>query len=159
MIQVTVQVKGLDQTLKRWGKLPVEAQNASRELLNSWGSEITRLAKYKSPVDTGRLRSSIGYEVSISATSAYATAGPTVKYAPPVEYGSRPHWPPSGALQPWARRHGFPMGARGDWLLRSIIAKRGTKPHPFLAPASEEVERTILPRLVDSFNNQIQELL
>ena len=89
-------------------------------------------AKQRAPVDTGRLRSSI---VTILQPRK-VSIGPTVQYAPHVEYGTRPHWPPQGALQPWARRHGFPTGSIGDFLVRRAIARRGTWAHPFMRPAA-----------------------
>ena len=101
-------------------------------------------AKENAPVDTGRLRSSI----RVSDVSPYgASVGSDVVYAPFVEYGSRPHWPPKGALQPWARRHGFPVGLSGDFLVRRAISRRGTKPKPFLRKAIidsiQDYERTL----------------
>lgn len=95
--------------------------------------------KQEAPVDTGRLRSSIMTQIE----PLRAAVGPTVTYAPYVEYGTRPHWPPKGALQPWAGRHGFPAGAKGDWLVRFIIFKRGTKPHPYVRPAAKKSEPEI----------------
>ena len=89
-------------------------------------------AKENAPRDTGHLWASIK-TTGVSPMGAYV--GTDVVYAPPVEYGSKAHWPPRGALQPWARRHGFPAGPRGDFLVRRAIARRGIKPKPFLRKA------------------------
>lgn len=79
----------------------------------------------RTPVDTGNLRSRI--TITESDNGLTATVGTNVHYAPHVEFGTRPHWPPLSALQPWARRHGFPAGRRGAFLVARAIARRGTK--------------------------------
>ena len=86
--------------------------------------EIEGQIKRETPVDTGRLRSSITRNLTDPLTGRVGT---NVKYARYVEFGSRPHWPPLSAMQPWARRHGFPAGRQGAFLVARAIAKRGTK--------------------------------
>ena len=95
---------------------------------------VVRAAKEKAPVDTGRLRASITAEYQRLS----ATIGPSVTYGVFVEYGTRPHWPPLAALQPWAQRHGFPAGMRGAFLVARAIARRGTRAQPYMTPALEE---------------------
>lgn len=90
------------------------------------------------PVDTGRLRSSIRWRVDHDDRGLVGIVGTDVHYAPYVHNGTRPHFPPPGAMQPWAARHGFPAGAAGGFLAARTIARRGTKPRPFLARALEE---------------------
>ncbi len=83
----------------------------------------------RTPVNTGRLRNSITNEVDRRRVPLFAKVGTNVSYARFVEEGSRPHWPPLSALQPWARRHGFPAGRAGAFLVARAISRRGTKPH------------------------------
>lgn len=90
------------------------------------------------PVDTGRLRSSIRWTIGQDNRGLVGIVGTDVHYAPYVHNGTRPHFPPPGAMQPWARRHGFPPGAAGAFLVARAISRRGTKPRPFLARALEE---------------------
>jgi hypothetical protein len=52
------------------------------------------------------------------------------RYAGPVQTGSRPHWPPPGALAGWAARHGIP-----EFLAARAIAQHGVKPNPFVTRA------------------------
>ena len=108
-----------------------------RDFLQRAGHEVESEAKQRAPVDTGHLQGSIQPRVSGTQVSI----GTPVKYAPYVEFGTRPHYPPPNALQPWARRHGF--GPRGHFMLAAIIAKRGTKPHPFLIPGYEAARGAI----------------
>ena len=113
-----------------------------------WRSALTveARAKQNAPVDTNRLRNSI--RPTIEPTRAMI--GPHTSYAAFVEFGTRPHWAPRGALQPWARRHGFPAGAAGDDLVRRAIARRGTRAQPYMQPALEDSRADIEAFLSDA---------
>lgn len=69
-----------------------------------------------------------------------AVVGSNMDYAHYVEWGTKPHWPPLKALQPWASRHGFGRGMRGAWLLARRIAKKGTKASKFFEKARADTE-------------------
>ena len=147
MADIKIQIEGGEE-LRRLMSDPQLIQGPLREFLTRSAFITEGLAKTMAPVDTGRLRASV---ITIMEPSR-ALVGPTVHYAPHVEYGSRPHWAPKGALQPWARRHGFPMGPVGDFLVRRIIARRGTKAHPFMRPAAA----ASLPLIRVEFHAMIQ---
>ena len=85
--------------------------------------------KKRTPVDTGRLRNSMNNDIDSAPIPRFATFGTDLSYALAVEEGSRPHFPPMSALQPWAVRHGFPPGKAGAFLVGRAIAQRGTKAH------------------------------
>src|SRR3990167_10764904 len=128
MPTVTIRVEGLEELR---GKLTPELiQGPLKDFLQKSGFTIERRAKEKAPVDTGRLRASITTKVK----PLEAEIGSPVVYAPWVEFGTRPHFPPVAALETWARRHGFSSA----YVLARAISKRGTRPHPFLIPAAEE---------------------
>ena len=133
MPDIRVRVEGGEQ-LRRVMNDPQFIRGPLQGFLRRAAFVVEANMKQKAPVDTGRLRSSVVTKIE----ALRSTVGPTVTYAPFVEFGTRPHWAPRGALQPWASRHGFGAGAKGDWLVRFIISKRGTKPHPFAAPAAKK---------------------
>lgn len=112
-----------------------------RTFLTAAGHTVQREGMIRAPVDTGRMRASIIAVVR----PLQATISPTVGYALFVEEGTRPHWPPVGALQPWSRRHGFPSA----FVLARAIAARGTRPHPFMRPALSASMSTIRSLLND----------
>lgn len=91
-----------------------------------------RTMKKEAPVDTGRLRSTIKTKVKDGGTLFKSTEGwiyPTVKYAEYVETGRKAgKFPPTKALEGWARRHGIPT-----YLVARAIATKGIKPNPFVA--------------------------
>ena len=133
MPDVRITVEG-DARLRKTLSDPLLIKGPIAGFLKRSALTIELNAKTSAPVDTGRLRSSIITDIQPLS----ARIGPTVEYAPYVEFGTRPHWAPMGALQPWAGRHGFGAGAKGDWLVRFIISKRGTKAHPFMRPAAQK---------------------
>lgn len=132
MPDIKIRIEGAERLARMIGN-PQFIRGPLKTFLVRSALIVEQKEKEKAPVDTGRLRSSIITVVQ----PLKAMVGPTVYYAPYVEYGTRPHWPPQGALQPWASRHGFPAGSLGDFLVRRAIAKRGTRAHPFMRPAAK----------------------
>ena len=111
----------------------LRAKLASGEMSRGPAKEfVSRSAQFlrgeivkRTPVDTGRLRSSIA--VRLQDEGLTAIVGSNVQYAPHVEFGTRPHWPPMSAMQPWASRHGFPAGKKGAFLVARAISRKGTR--------------------------------
>jgi len=62
-------------------------------------------------------------------------------HAFPVEYGSKPHFPPIGAIQKWVERK---LGVKGKkshsiaWAIAKKMEKKGTEPRPFIRPSIDE---------------------
>lgn len=94
---------------------------------------ILRDAKIFAPVDTGRLRASITPSVTATENVIKGIVGSNVVYAPYVELGTRPHFPPISALETWARSHGT-----SAFLVARAISRRGTKAVKYLQRAYEE---------------------
>ncbi len=107
--------------------------------------------KRKTPVDRGRLRSSIAWRVgehwgSAGRTAAtYGEVGTRVSYAPYMEFGTgllsdapqddpdrtrARHWPPAAKLDLWAKRHKIKGGGRA--VARMIGLRGGLRPRRFL---------------------------
>lgn len=126
MATVTITINGIPETAK---KLEYRAliEIPLRTFLVKSALTVEGKAKEFAPVDTGRLRASITTKIE----QTKATIAPTVPYASAVEFGSRPHWPPVSALEPWARRHGM-----NAYALARSISRRGTKPHPYMQPGA-----------------------
>lgn len=102
---------------------------------------VERDARILAPVDTGHLRASITSEVRVSGASGkdvVGVVGSNVKYAPYMELGTKPHFPPVRALDVWARRHGL-----NAYVVARSIAKKGLKPRKFLRGAFEKNEQRI----------------
>jgi HK97 gp10 family phage protein len=124
-------VKGFDETEEDLDRMQRELTGSP--MLNAMRDAamlVTRDAKRLAPVDTGRLRASITPDVRKVSSGFEGVVGSNVVYAPYVETGTRPHWPPQGALATWARRHGW---KEAD--IRFVIGTRGTRAQPYLVPA------------------------
>lgn len=124
---ITVQIHGLENLRSKLNSS--RADGPIKHFLDRGSFGIEAEAKRIVAVDTGELRRSIGVE---SPTNRKRRIGPAAPHGLWVEKGTRPHWPPPGALSGWARRHGVDEGA-----IRRSIGKRGTKAQPFMAPAAE----------------------
>jgi HK97 gp10 family phage protein len=145
MSDITVEIQGLKETQAKMEQMVSDLQgpplvNAMRDCTLL----VLRDAKIMAPVDTGRLRASITPQVVSSGNVVQGIVGSNVKYAPFVEKGTRPHWPPFRALAGWARRHG--MNEAQVWF---AIGIKGTKAHPYLQPAFEKNEQKIVDKLGD----------
>ena len=112
---------------------------------------VTRDAKVNAPVDTGRLRASITPEVRLDGDTVQGVVGSNVVYAPFLEMGTRPHFPPIAALEVWASRHGT-----SAFLVARAIARRGTKAHKFLTRAFEDNRQRIIDTLERGVNGIVE---
>lgn len=128
-----IEIRGLDELIRKANKNRLLGRPLKRFFTAS-AIDVQRNAKKRAPVDTGRLRDSIVYEVQGGAVPMQATIGTNVKYAPFVEFGTRPHFPPPSALETWARRHGLPNG----FVVAQAIAIHGTKEHRYLRGGLED---------------------
>ncbi len=132
MTDIRIRLEGDERVLKALRR--TKGGGKSREnFLKRTGFTIEKEWKERAPVDVGRYRSSISTQLR---SDKQVIVGSNVKYAPEVEFGRKPgKWPLPGSLQPWARRHGFPSGSAGDFLVRRIIFLRGVKEQPALRNA------------------------
>lgn len=98
---------------------------------------VQRDAKILSPVDSGRLRSSIVPEVRTEGKQVMGVVGSNVVYAPYMEVGTgifagnSRYFPPPAALELWASRH----GTTGYAVALAIFKAGGLKPREFLRKA------------------------
>lgn len=77
------------------------------------------------PVDRGLLRGGTQTQILGQGADVLGRVFNTMEYAPAVELGSRPHFPPVAALEAWARRK---LGQDGlGFVIARAISRRGTK--------------------------------
>lgn len=93
--------------------------------------EAQRNIKTLDAFDTGDLHGSI--DVRISPQGLSIGVGSTAHYAPYVEFGTRPHFPPLEPIREWCRSRGIPESAA--FPIARKISEVGTPERPFLYPA------------------------
>ena len=145
-IKVSVKLHGADKLTKAFRTSPKWlGQEIERGLENS-ALSVQREAQILAPVDTGRLRGSITYELDKAPIPKFAKVGPTVEYGAFVEFGRRPNsaMPPVSALIPWLKRQGVSQNTESvAFLVARSIAKRGIKPKPYMRDGYKEAKRGI----------------
>lgn len=108
-------------------------------------------AKRNAPVDTGRLRVSIVPEVRRDGETVLGVVGSNVHYAPYLETGTRPHWPPISALETWARRHGTTA-----YVVARAIARRGVRGRAYLQRALDAHAERIRHHIEDAIQRIVR---
>jgi len=155
-LHMEVEARSLDQlngflARLRAGMGPQAAQIVAQAMAKA-SEQLRAVAFHETPVGaTGFLRDAIGAQVSVHSQEPVDVSGHVwwqAGYAPVVEYGSRPHWPPIGPLVHWAERKLHVPPGESYGVARRIqfaIARRGTRAQEFaqrsLALAEPLVER------------------
>lgn len=147
---LTVRVLGTEELTKKLGNRLYAAQTS--RFFRAAGLTVKGRAQDKAPRWDGALVNSIRAEFDSGTPVRWAKIGTNMNYAPFVERGTRPHWPPVRAIAPWARSKGL-----NPFAVARAISRKGTKPHPFLEPALDESHGDILAllyRLSSEIQNQ-----
>ena len=141
--KISAEIKGLKETQRNMEQAVKDLRGTP--MLNAMRDAtlyVTRDAKINAPVDTGRMRASITPEVTAQGDTVQGVVGSNVAYAPYVELGTRPHWPPRAALEVWARRHHMNV-----FLVQRSIGQFGTAGRHYLQRAfdanKDKIERRI----------------
>jgi HK97 gp10 family phage protein len=95
--------------------------------------EAERNIRDNDSIASGDLLGSI--QSSVSDDGLTVAVGSTSKYAPYVEFGTRPHWPPVSAIARWCVLKGIPVTAA--FPIARKISEVGTPEQPFLRPAAK----------------------
>lgn len=137
---ISIKVEGAKELIESMRRMSDAVQSESKRFLKSWSDYSVNQAQINilnvGAVDTNELIQGIDYQIAsngLSSTIKPSTAAD--KYAGFVELGTRPHWPPISAIEPWAQRHGIPA-----FLVARKISIEGTKPRPFWGKTWEETQ-------------------
>jgi Bacteriophage HK97-gp10, putative tail-component len=93
--------------------------------------------------DTGELYNS--FVVTISPQGLSVGVASKSPYAPYVEFGTRPHFPPLEPIRRWCISRGLPASAA--FPIARAISERGTPERPFLYPAFKVGMRNHIQRI------------
>ena len=132
-MDITITVTGMDELIKKCND-PAVLNEPMRGFFTNATLEVQRNVQTFAPVDTGQLRASITTLVDTAPMPLFGLIGTNLQphYAPDMEYGTPPHYPPIAALIGWAHRHGM-----NPYALQRKIARYGTSPRQFFQKGAQ----------------------
>lgn len=110
---------------------------------------LLRSIKPRIPVGAGpiHLRDTVFHRVQTAGVSVMGLIGTPLEYGEPVEYGTRPHFPPVEPILHWVERK---LGIEGKeaksvaFLIARAISKRGTQGAEMFGKGFSENEATVI---------------
>jgi len=156
MPQIALRVDD-QQVVRLFQRAPAAITLRLRQLVEGGAIDVQREMRIAANVGvTGNLRRSVRYR--FNPWKLEAVIEPAAQYAEPVEYGSRAHYvsvAEGTPLRAWAKLKGI-----NPYALQASIAKKGTKPHPFVEPTYRKMKPKVegdvihgLSRLVEDMDN------
>ncbi len=170
--------------LRRLQAAPHIVEEEMGKALDDLMLQIAARAKRRAPKHRGALQQSLspgGPGTLTWRRGLHAQVGSSLPEAAPMEYGTKPHWPPYAPIQDWVwlnrrkfsvqapkgmwKRLGAGKYTEGDWgayqqmeritfLVRRAIARRGLKERRYLRDSFEEVFQKA-KRVVAHYANNI----
>lgn len=163
-----MRIEGLDEVLRGFGKAKKAVRMAAFKGLQKAALDILVDAinnlRANGSIVTGLLRQSGKVqrvaEVTLDA-GFFDTKNDKSGYAYFVEYGRRAgRMPPPDELAQWAYKkyklHDRKLARQVGWAMAVKIAKEGTKPHPFFAPAIDKNKTRIIERIQNEINDAVR---
>jgi len=138
MIGMHAKIEGDVEIQRKIAELARKCPEALRGVITKSCMSVENKAKKKAPRAFSRLATAITYEVKKEGIGYVGKVGTNVKYAPFVEFGTKPHLAPIAAE--YARKYGIPVPKGKD----HVVIKVSGKAQPFLFPALKESKGDIL---------------
>jgi HK97 gp10 family phage protein len=116
-------------------------------VLTSMGESIVARAKAAAPVKTGKLKESIAYQVRGNKL----VAGPTVPYAPYMEFGTATRGEfggPPYIITPRKAQY-LRFQINGKWITTKRVVHPGVAARPFMRPAVQEALGGLTEKLLE----------
>ena len=129
-----VEQRGFESFAKVLKKSPTLVRREVGKALKNAVTVVGLAAKTNIPTGaTGALKRSVVSHVDEQdMIGIVGLDAPGRQYGIFVEKGTKPHWVPKAALERWAAQRNIPVYA-----VQRAIARKGTKPQPFMRPAFE----------------------
>lgn len=144
----TFRIEGAEELKAALKQFPTAAKRGAARGLLKGSIRVQSTAREAAPVDTGRLRASIAYQIQTLIGGVKAIIGTASKYAPYREFRTRPHFVPVQYIGRWAELHG--LGRRGVF-----VSGRAT---PFLIPAAKANQHAVINDVVTEVRAEIERL-
>ena len=142
--------------LKRALKSGALHEPAAKDFIKRTSLELMSRTIQNAPVGVGGAGGGLrgGFSIDFQDKELAAVVGADLNYAPHVEFGTRPHWPPWGpgsALARWAFLKRIPA-----FLVARAIARRGTRGQKYMERAVESTRSNVIPRELKRLSKEIQ---
>ncbi len=147
---ISIEIKGLDKLRKALDSAPRDIAAEMKRSIYASLLILQMAARERVPKDMSNLAENIKPVMKGSFEGQLLA---DTKYALFVHEGTRPHFPPIDAIEPWARRHGIPA-----FLVARSIARKGTKPKPFMTWAKEAKANDINKIFENAINKIVAKL-
>lgn len=154
MIKVDVsEIEAFEKELENLSGAVLDS-NVSQGLFIA-GAQVQSAARSLVPVDTGALRLSIENSPGQSSGAYLITVGTTQPYGKDIEFGRPPGTVvTAAALMGWASRKGL-----NAYAVSKSIYKKGSPAQPFLFPAFDSKQESIVAIIMQSVSNAIRQAL
>jgi hypothetical protein len=130
-MQIDIKIEGLEKLQAGIATGPATLATEVRTAMTAGSLLIEGAARGLAGKDTGRNAGSITHAISGGGANLQSKIGPSTDYGYYAEKGRGPgKAPPIGAIAGWAARKGI-----NPYVLARSIARKGTKPHPYMLPA------------------------
>lgn len=145
-VEIDVRLEGVDEIARRWQAAPQRFAERMRGFMSRATLLLEGEVKKNTPVNTGALRASITHQIKGVGAEMQGIVGTVKQYAPYVETGTRPHWPPPAPIRYWVMRK---LRLRGPaletvtFLVQRAIARRGTRGAQMFQKAFENTRAQI----------------
>ena len=151
MIEIYIDLTEVKELAKKYGRAPEILQRETLRTMHEVVGLTERAVVFSTPVGaTGELRGSIEglvTETREGIEGRVAVTGPAMAYVDPVEFGSRPHWPPVDPIRFWVlRKLGVPVDEVPSvaFLVSRKISRVGTPAQKMFSQGWLEAEPKVM---------------
>lgn len=150
-----VETKGFTELSQSLKMAPTFVKRNINKAIKNSVLIVQLAAKQNAPVGaTKNLRRSIITHVDEQAMfGVVGLDAPGRQYGIFVEKGTKPHWVPIEALKRWAAQRGL-----NPYAVQAGIAKKGTRPQPFMHPAYDNNKKFIRQQFTMANKNIVRSL-
>lgn len=147
---IEIKIDGLKELQKAFSKAPDIVVEVLGPILQKSLILLQASARQFVQKDTSTLASKI---ITKTENALSGEVRADTDYAVFVHEGTKPHWPPIQAIEPWANRHSIP-----PFMVARSIAAKGTKANPFFDYAKEATQSDIFGFFDSAINNILTKL-
>lgn len=146
---ISIELEGLDELIAKLNGNSLYA-GPVKDAFNRSVLHLESQVKERTPVDTGRLRSSVTHAIDSSVIPLWGKVGTNVSYAPMIEFGTKAH-----VILPRNKKAlAFRIGRKGKRIIVMRVNHPGTKAYRMF----QNAYRDSLSQIEGFFRRAAQEI-